>query len=147
MGDAYLLVATDRVSAFDVILSEGLPGKGALLTQISLYWFEQVAQRTRHHLGRRSRPAHRTVGTNVSGVGRAQHDCQEAATHCRSRRWYAATCRARVGSIIAKRASCLNMICRWACRKATACRSRCLRPPPRRPVATICRLIVRMLRN
>ena len=43
------MVATDRVSAFDVILG-GLPGKGALLTQISLYWFEQVAQRTRHHL-------------------------------------------------------------------------------------------------
>lgn len=50
MGDALLMVATDRVSAFDVIMNEGLPGKGALLTQISLYWFEQAAERTRHHL-------------------------------------------------------------------------------------------------
>lgn len=50
MGDALLMVATDRVSAFDVIMSEGLPGKGALLTQISLYWFEQAAKLTKHHL-------------------------------------------------------------------------------------------------
>ena len=50
MGDALLMVATDRVSAFDVIMNEGLPGKGALLTQISLYWFEQAAKLTRHHL-------------------------------------------------------------------------------------------------
>lgn len=50
MGDALLMVATDRVSAFDVIMNEGLSGKGALLTQISLYWFEQAAKLTRHHL-------------------------------------------------------------------------------------------------
>ncbi len=50
MGDALLMVATDRVSAFDVIMAEGLPGKGALLTQISLYWFERAAALTRHHL-------------------------------------------------------------------------------------------------
>ncbi len=50
MGDALLMVATDRVSAFDVIMSEGLAGKGVLLTQISLYWFERAAALTRHHL-------------------------------------------------------------------------------------------------
>jgi phosphoribosylaminoimidazole-succinocarboxamide synthase len=50
MGDALLMVATDRVSAFDVILREGLAGKGILLTQISLYWFEQAASLTAHHL-------------------------------------------------------------------------------------------------
>jgi phosphoribosylaminoimidazole-succinocarboxamide synthase len=50
MGDALLMVATDRVSAFDVIMNEGLPGKGSLLTQISLYWFEQAAALTPHHL-------------------------------------------------------------------------------------------------
>lgn len=50
IGDALLMVATDRVSAFDVIMNEGLSGKGALLTQISLYWFEQAAKLTRHHL-------------------------------------------------------------------------------------------------
>ena len=50
LGDALLMVATDRVSAFDVIMNEGLPGKGCLLTQISLYWFEQAAALTPHHL-------------------------------------------------------------------------------------------------
>jgi len=50
MGDALLMVATDRVSAFDVIMNEGLAGKGVLLTQISLYWFERAGAITRHHL-------------------------------------------------------------------------------------------------
>ena len=50
MGDALLMVATDRMSAFDVIMREGLAGKGILLTQISLHWFEQVGGITQHHL-------------------------------------------------------------------------------------------------
>jgi phosphoribosylaminoimidazole-succinocarboxamide synthase len=50
MGDALLMVATDRVSAFDVIMNEGLAGKGILLTQISLYWFERAGAMTQHHL-------------------------------------------------------------------------------------------------
>ena len=40
--DRILMVASDRLSAFDVILGEPIPGKGALLTQIALYWFEQL---------------------------------------------------------------------------------------------------------
>ena len=50
MGDALLMVATDRVSAFDVVMNEGLAGKGALLTQISLYWFDQANRIMAHHL-------------------------------------------------------------------------------------------------
>ena len=50
MGDALLMVATDRGSAFDVVMNEGLAGKGILLTQISLYWFEQADAVTQHHL-------------------------------------------------------------------------------------------------
>ena len=50
MGDALLIVATDRVSAFDVVMEEGLAGKGILLTQISLYWFAQAGAITQHHL-------------------------------------------------------------------------------------------------
>jgi phosphoribosylaminoimidazole-succinocarboxamide synthase len=42
LGDALLLVATDRLSAFDVVLPDGIPGKGILLTQLSLWWFEQT---------------------------------------------------------------------------------------------------------
>lgn len=40
LGDALLLTASDRLSAFDVILPDGIPGKGIILTQMSLVWFE-----------------------------------------------------------------------------------------------------------
>jgi phosphoribosylaminoimidazole-succinocarboxamide synthase len=50
LGDALLLVATDRLSAFDVILPDGIPGKGAILTQISNWWFDQTAGIIRNHL-------------------------------------------------------------------------------------------------
>ncbi|MFP4203100.1 MAG: phosphoribosylaminoimidazolesuccinocarboxamide synthase [Opitutales bacterium] len=50
LGDAFLMVATDRVSAFDVVFNEGVPGKGVLLTQISLHWFAQAGRLVRHHL-------------------------------------------------------------------------------------------------
>lgn len=50
MGDALLMVATDRISAFDVIMREGLAGKGILLTQISLYWFDRIRSLVKHHL-------------------------------------------------------------------------------------------------
>jgi phosphoribosylaminoimidazole-succinocarboxamide synthase len=50
LGDALLLVATDRLSAFDVILPDGIPGKGILLTQLSLWWFEQTRDLIVNHL-------------------------------------------------------------------------------------------------
>ena len=43
LGDTLLIVATDRISAFDVILPTGIPDKGRVLTQLSLYWFETLA--------------------------------------------------------------------------------------------------------
>lgn len=42
LGEYLLLVATDRISAFDVVLPSGIPGKGRVLTQISIYWFQQI---------------------------------------------------------------------------------------------------------
>ena len=50
LGDALLLAATDRLSAFDVILPDGIPGKGAILTQMSLWWFAQTAGILPNHL-------------------------------------------------------------------------------------------------
>jgi len=49
LGDAMLLVATDRLSAYDVILGEGIPGKGRVLTQISKFWFEKLAGLVPNH--------------------------------------------------------------------------------------------------
>lgn len=50
LGDALLLVATDRLSAFDVILPDGIPGKGAILTQMSNWWFAQTSDIIGNHL-------------------------------------------------------------------------------------------------
>lgn len=45
-----LLVATDRVSAFDIVMREPIPHKGAVLTQISAWWFEQLGGLVQHHM-------------------------------------------------------------------------------------------------
>jgi len=50
LGDALLLIATDRLSAFDVILPDGIPGKGAILTQMSNWWFAQTSSLIPNHL-------------------------------------------------------------------------------------------------
>ena len=50
VGDALLLVATDRISAFDHVLATGIPGKGKILTQISLFWFALLADLVPNHL-------------------------------------------------------------------------------------------------
>jgi len=53
LGDALLLIATDRISAFDVILPDPIPGKGALLTQMSTFWFNwlwEMEDIVPHHL-------------------------------------------------------------------------------------------------
>ncbi len=50
LGDALLLVATDRLSAFDVILPDGIPGKGILLTQMSHWWFARTTGLIENHL-------------------------------------------------------------------------------------------------
>ena len=50
LGDALLLTASDRLSAFDVVLPDGIPGKGAILTQMSNWWFAQTTAIIQNHL-------------------------------------------------------------------------------------------------
>jgi len=50
LGEYLLLVATDRISAFDVILPNGIPGKGKVLTKISAYWFREIEDIIPNHL-------------------------------------------------------------------------------------------------
>jgi phosphoribosylaminoimidazole-succinocarboxamide synthase len=50
LGDALLLVATDRISAFDVVMPEAIPDKGLILNQISLYWFELMKSLVPNHV-------------------------------------------------------------------------------------------------
>jgi len=50
LGESLLIVATDRISAFDVVLSPGVPDKGAILTQLSNFWFAHFASDVPNHL-------------------------------------------------------------------------------------------------
>jgi phosphoribosylaminoimidazole-succinocarboxamide synthase len=50
LGDALLIVASDRISAFDVVMNDPIPDKGKILTQISAFWFSQIGDLTPHHL-------------------------------------------------------------------------------------------------
>jgi len=50
LGDSLLLVATDRVSAFDVVMEEPIPGKGRILTQVANFWFEATKDILPNHL-------------------------------------------------------------------------------------------------
>jgi phosphoribosylaminoimidazole-succinocarboxamide synthase len=57
LGDALLIVASDRISAFDVVMNDPIPDKGMILTQISVFWFSRIGDLTPHHL----------LGTDVAG--------------------------------------------------------------------------------
>ena len=50
LGNALLIVATDRISAFDVVLPGGIPNKGKVLTQLSKFWFEKLSAIVPNHL-------------------------------------------------------------------------------------------------
>jgi len=50
LGDRLLIVATDRLSAFDVVLPTPIPDKGRVLTQLSVFWFEKLADVVPHHV-------------------------------------------------------------------------------------------------
>src|SRR5215471_10836732 len=49
-GDDILLVASDKVSVYDVVLPTPIPDKGKILTQLSLWWFEQLADLVPNHV-------------------------------------------------------------------------------------------------
>jgi len=67
LDDCLLMIASDRISAFDVVLPNGIPGKGKLLTQISLYWFQQMEGIISNHL----------IATDVDDYPRICHKYRE----------------------------------------------------------------------
>src|SRR5215831_15101411 len=50
LGDRLLIVATDRISAFDYVLGSGIPDKGRVLTQLSCFWFDRTTSIVGNHL-------------------------------------------------------------------------------------------------
>jgi phosphoribosylaminoimidazole-succinocarboxamide synthase len=86
LGEHLLMVATDRISAFDVVMDDPIPDKGIILTQISLFWFERMKSVVANHV--------------VSG------EVEEYPAACRP---YAAALRGR--SLLVKRAVALPIEC------------------------------------
>lgn len=67
LGDDLLLVATDRISAFDVVMHEGIPGKGRVLTSVSAFWFDKLGDVVPHHL----------ISTDVDAWDDVPADCRD----------------------------------------------------------------------
>lgn len=63
LDDRFLFVTSDRISAFDVVLPQGIPGKGVILNQISRFWFEKTEHIVPNHL----------ITTNVKELPKAYH--------------------------------------------------------------------------
>ncbi|EQD34700.1 SAICAR synthetase [mine drainage metagenome] len=88
--DAMLIVTTDRLSAFDVVLPDPIPGKGRMLDQISQFWFERTRHIVPNHLA--GRQIESLVTDPASGpCWRGARSSFDASRRCRSRRWCAAT--------------------------------------------------------
>ena len=66
VGDAFLFVATDRISAFDCVMPNGIPDKGKVLTQLALFWFEYLAWMPNH-----------LITADVSKFPESVHSCTE----------------------------------------------------------------------
>jgi len=64
LGDRLLMVASDRISAFDVVMSQPIPGKGSILTSISAFWFDRTEAICPNHV----------IGGDVSGLGLSAAD-------------------------------------------------------------------------
>jgi phosphoribosylaminoimidazole-succinocarboxamide synthase len=126
-----LIVTTDRLSAFDVVLPDPIPGKGEVLNGISNFWFERTQQLVPNHLsGRDPASVARSDAERALLAGRAV--IVGARRRCPSRRWCAATPLARGGRTTRRAAGCAASPCRRACARRSARRSRCSRRRPRR---------------
>ncbi|MGK2857920.1 MAG: phosphoribosylaminoimidazolesuccinocarboxamide synthase [Thermoanaerobaculia bacterium] len=91
LGDALLLVATDRISAFDVVLSPGIAGKGIVLTQISNFWFRLFADIPNHLVATEleSFPAELRAHGELRGRAVVAKKCQVVPVECVARGYLA----------------------------------------------------------
>ena len=98
LGDRLLFVATDRISAFDCIMPNGIPRKGEVLTQISHFWFAQTeAFQPNHLLVARRRSLAGQPPALRRPTGAPQHDREEGRSRWPSSASCAATWPARAG--------------------------------------------------
>ena len=128
-----LIVATDRISAFDCILPNGIPRKGEVLTQISHFWFEKIASLMPHHLlCRRDDAAAERVAAVRRRSSRAARMIVKRPSRSPSNASCAATSPARGWKEYqqnGRRSAASN--CPPACASPPNCPSRSSRPRPR----------------
>ena len=123
LGEHLLIVATDRISAFDYILGSGIPDKGKVLTQLSAFWFDHVGDLVPHHVvavdvdrvPRRHAAAPRHAARPVDARARRP-------SRCRWNAWRAAIFPAPAGRTTSRRAPSAASRCRRACASPTGCR-------------------------
>ena len=124
LGDTLLMVATDRISAFDYVLGSGIPDKGKVLTQLSAFWFERT---TRHRAEPSAdRPTCRhypdgRCGRHAEVLARPLDARAQDDTRCRSSAWRADICRGRAGRNTRPPGRSAASRCRPACASRIAC--------------------------
>ena len=74
LGEHLLIVATDRISAYDVVMPNGIPDKGRILTQISLFWFEMLEDIALHYFELPFVAAQQEFDAGLAAAGKAVHD-------------------------------------------------------------------------
>jgi phosphoribosylaminoimidazole-succinocarboxamide synthase len=86
LGDRLLIVATDRISAFDCVMPNGIPRKGEVLTQLSYFWFDLVAPLVANHLAARAGdplpPELRQYSEELAGRSMVVKKAQPLAIEC-----------------------------------------------------------------
>ena len=132
LGETLLFVATDRLSAFDVILPDPIPHKGAVLNQISAFWFETIRLRSKTTLLRQiSRSSLRVATFRANSLaGRSmivRKDQAAAGRMCRARLSRRFRLERLSGDAERLRASASRTVCSWL----RNCRSRFSRLRPR----------------
>ena len=77
LGDKLLIVTTDRVSAYDVILPDPIPGKGIVLTQMTLGWYTFFGSELKTHFITADHNEYPRAVQGTTGIGWSQHACKE----------------------------------------------------------------------
>ena len=125
-----LLVATDRISAFDYVLEPEIPDKGKILTQLSLWWFAQLADIAPNHLVDAPVPA------RFAGRAMACRRLDMIPVECVARGYLTGSA---LADYAADRGGVRDRAAARPDRRLTACRGRSSPPPPRRPGASTTR--------
>ena len=136
--DRILMVASDRLSAFDVIMGEPIPGKGELLTQMTLFWFGKLGHVCPNHLTGVAPESVVTAGRSAAGQG-PFHAGAPAQAHSGGGRGARLPGRQRLDRVPGNRSRSAASSCRRACATRASCPSRSSPRPGRRPPATTTR--------